>query len=89
MAAGGKDASAEILVASRNSSAKYFIALGNGVAAASPKAQNDRPAICQQTSSIKANSSSLPFPCSNFSNTPVIQKVPSRQGVHFPHDSCL
>ena len=62
-----------VCVAVRNSSRKYFIAAGYGVAAASPSAQNDRPAICPQRSAIVSSSPSAPEPCSNFSSRPVIQ----------------
>ena len=50
------------------SSEKYLMAPGNGVAAASPRAQNERPAICEETSLIFAMSSSLPTPDSSLRN---------------------
>ena len=73
----------------RNSSRKCFSAAGNGVAAASPegaeRAAQDLPADVLSRSS----SASVPWPASNFSSVPAIQPVPSRHGVHLPHDSCL
>ena len=71
-----------------NSSRKSLIMLSTGVTAASPKGQNVLPRMLSDTSSRRSRSSGRPCPssirCRIFTNQP----VPSRQGVHLPHDSC-
>ena len=49
LAAGSKATLLGVVVPASNSSAKYFIADGKGVAAASPRAQKERPRICPHT----------------------------------------
>src|SRR5690242_13969639 len=57
--------------------------------APSPSAQNERPRMLSDRSTSVSMSSSVPRPASNRSYTPTYQYVPSRHGVHLPHDSCL
>src|SRR5437763_3638064 len=54
----------------------------------SPRAQNDRPRMLSQMSSSSGRSSSRPCPASIRRTVFASQGVPSRQGIHFPHDSC-
>src|SRR5436190_15815154 len=60
-----------------------------GHAAASPSGQNDLPSMLSQISSINFASSGRPPPDAMRSNILTSQSVPSRHGVHQPHDSCL
>src|SRR5699024_3200063 len=72
----------------RNSSRKYLMPLVIGLTAPSASAQNERPNTLSQTSSSVSMSSLVPSPATMRSSTFASQKVPSRHGVHFPHDSC-
>jgi len=47
-------------------------------------AQNARPVMSSQMSSIFSTSPSVPRPCSSRSRMRTSQNVPSRHGVHFP-----
>ena len=71
-----------------NSSLKYWTAEVIGGVALSPSAQNARPVMLSQMSRSFSTSSSVPWPCSSRSRMRTSQNVPSRHGVHFPHDSC-
>ena len=73
----------------RYSSRKCLIEEMTGPVAKSPRAQNDRPAMLSHRSSSVSRSSELPSPRSSRSSTCTIHQVPSRHGVHLPHDSCL
>src|SRR5262249_35779206 len=67
---------------------KYLIEDTTGLTAPSPNGQNARPSMLSQMSRSSSTSASLPVPRSSESSTWTIQYVPSRHGVHFPHDSC-
>src|SRR6185312_1396681 len=71
-----------------NSSRKKRTAVVIGGTALSPSAQNARPRMLSQISRSFSTSSSVPSPCSSRSRMRTSQNVPSRHGVHFPHDSC-
>src|SRR6266487_2684618 len=71
----------------RYSSRNNLILLVIGLVAASPNGQNDLPLMLSQMSISRSTSLSLPCPCSIRSRISVSQYVPSRQGVHLPHDS--
>src|SRR5207244_91795 len=60
-----------------------------GVAAASPKAQTVLPMMESQTVERISRSRGVPWPSSILSSRRSSQPVPSRQGEHLPHDSCL
>ena len=69
---------------SRNLSTKLWV----GHAQASPKAQIVRPAMLSATFTSVFGSSTTPPPSSIRSVIFFIQSEPSRQGVHWPQDSC-
>src|SRR5690242_16886723 len=71
------------------SSGKRLMADWMGHDAASPSGQNDLPSMLSQRSSINCASSGRPAPLSIRLKTFTSQSVPSRHGVHQPHDSCL
>ncbi len=52
-------------------------------------AQKERPMMLSQRSSNLARSASVPTPFSRSRKICTNHQVPSRQGVHLPHDSCL
>ena len=60
-----------------------------GLVAPSPSAQKERPMMLSHKSRSFARSSSDPDPFSRSLRICTSHHVPSRQGVHFPHDSCL
>ena len=60
-----------------------------GLAAPSPRAQNDRPRMLSQTSSMVSTSAAVPSWRTIRCRIWVNQYVPSRHGVHLPQDSCL
>jgi hypothetical protein len=72
-----------------NSWRKCLIMPRTGMAAASPRAQMVRPMMFSATLSSRAMSLGLPWPRSMRSTMRQSQPVPSRQGVHWPHDSCM
>jgi NADH-quinone oxidoreductase subunit G len=59
-----------------------------GSAAASPSAQMVRPMMLSDTEFRRSMSCIRPCPCSMRSTMRHSQPVPSRHGVHWPHDSC-
>ena len=65
-----------------------FIVVSTGVAAASPNAHSVLPVMLLDTPNSRSRSFGCPSPrsirCSSFRS----QSVPSRHGVHLPHDSC-
>src|SRR5689334_10850430 len=71
------------------SSGNLLMADWMGHEAASPSGQNDLPSMLSQRSSINCASSGRPAPLSIRLKTFTSQSVPSRHGVHQPHDSCL
>ena len=60
-----------------------------GLVAPSPRAQNALPRMLSQRSSSRSMSPDVPWPASRRPSTCASQNVPSRHGVHLPHDSCL
>ena len=58
-----------------------------GITAASARGQIVRPAMPSQTRSSSARSSGAPSPRRRRFTIRCSQPVPSRQGVHWPHDS--
>ncbi len=85
---GGKSSCAGVCMPASNSSRKYWMAEVIGLVAASPRAQKLRPRMLSQMSTSLSMSSCVPWP---FSMRVMIWRshhVPSRHGVHLPHDSC-
>src|SRR3954452_549256 len=74
---------------SRNSWRKYLIPLVIGLTAPSPSAQNERPRMLSQMSSIVSTSAGVPCLWTSRSRICSSQYVPSRHGVHLPQLSCL
>ena len=60
-----------------------------GEVAPSPRAQNERPMVLSQRSSNFSRSASVPVPFSRSRRICTNHQVPSRHGVHLPHDSSL
>src|SRR2546428_13377928 len=70
------------------SSRNFFTDEITGPMAASPRAQSDLPPMLSDISSSRSASSRRPSPLSMRSRIDSSQLVPSRHGVHWPHDSC-
>src|SRR5687768_4043930 len=71
-----------------NSSGNFATKLWVGQAHASPKAQIVFPAMLSARFTRISGSLSVPPPASIRSVIFCIQRLPSRHGVHWPHDSC-
>jgi len=72
----------------KNSSRKFSIIDRKGIGTACPKPQNDVSSIVSARLSRRSKSLSFPLPLEIESKIDTANRVPSRQGVHFPHDSC-
>src|ERR1019366_1418703 len=66
---------------------KCFSVVNTGVTAASPNAQSVLPAMLLATLVSRSRSLICPAPRSILRRILYSQSVPSRQGVHLPHDS--
>src|SRR3989337_2940213 len=72
-----------------NSSLKLFRDPLKAMTAPSPSGQKVRPKMLLPMPARRSRSPGLPSPYSILLRTLVSQGVPSRQGVHLPHDSWL
>ena len=59
-----------------------------GIAIASPSTHRQLPMMCSWTEAMMSRSIGVASPASIRSSICTVQRVPSRQGVHLPHDSC-
>src|SRR5205823_861630 len=84
---GGNGGGADFVARAAKSSGNFSTTLWVGQAQASPKAQMVRPAMLSATVFRVAGSCITPPPSSIRSVIFFIQRAPSRQGVHCPHDS--
>src|SRR5438132_2645962 len=84
---GGNGGGADFVARAAKSSGNFSTKLSVGQAQASPKAQMVRPAMLSATVFRVAGSCITPPPSSIRSVIFFIQRAPSRQGVHCPHDS--
>src|SRR5262249_4270897 len=73
----------------RNSSRNLTTYDATGIAAASPSGHRHLPRIRSQTSSSRSSCECVAFPASIALSSCTIHRVPSRQGVHLPQDSCM
>ena len=71
-----------------NSSRNFPMNDWAGIAAASASAQMVRPAMLPQMSRTSSTSPGRPSPASILPTISLSHPVPSRHGVHCPHDSC-
>src|SRR5580700_12011984 len=85
---GGNGGGTGLVARAANSSGNFFTKLWVGHAHASPKAQMVRPAILSATVVRVLGSCTTPPPSNMRSVIFFIHNEPSRQGVHWPHDSC-
>ncbi len=58
-----------------------------GIAIASPSTHRQLPMICSQTEAMMSRSIGVASPLSMRWSIFTVQFVPSRHGVHLPHDS--
>src|SRR5690606_31712416 len=78
-----------LLIMAANSWRKCLSMARTGMAAASPSAQMVRPMMFSATLSSRSMSAGVPSPRWILSTRRQSQPVPSRQGVHWPQDSCM
>src|SRR5262249_44259426 len=72
----------------RSYSARYWFTVATtGLVAKSPSAQRTLPLISPDSDFSRSRSFETPRPCSMRARIPASQAVPSRHGVHLPHDS--
>ena len=72
---------------SSNSSRNFAIIEPIGIAIASPSTHRQLPMMCSCTEAMISRSIGVASPDSIRSSIFTVQLVPSRQGVHLPHDS--
>src|SRR5690349_16390839 len=86
---GGNKSADRVCMPASNSARKYWMAEVIGLVAPSPRAQNERPRMLSHRSRSSSMSPSRPSPSSSRLRIWTFHQVPSRHGVHLPHDSCL
>src|SRR5438045_2333990 len=84
---GGRGGGGDFCACAAKSSGNFSTKLCVGHAHASPKAQMVRPAMLSPIDFSVAGSCTTPPPSSILSVIFCIDSEPSRQGVHWPHDS--
>ena len=72
-----------------NSSRNFATIEATGIAIASPSTHRQLPMICSWTEAMMSRSIGVASPDSTRCSIFTVQFVPSRHGVHLPHDSCL
>ena len=70
-----------------NSARKCLIIEPTGIAIASPSTHRQLPMICSHTDAVMSRSIGVASPDWTRSSIFTVQLVPSRHGVHLPHDS--
>ena len=74
-------------IAASNSSRNLATIAPTGIAIESPSTQRQWPMMFSCTEAMMSRSIGVPSPRTIRSSIFVVQLVPSRQGVHLPHDS--
>ena len=74
-------------IASSNSPRNFFTIAPTGIAIESPSTQRQWPMMFSWTEAMMSRSIGVASPRTTRSSIFTVQFVPSRQGVHLPHDS--